>query len=127
MEIKEFITESLKQIVDGVVAAQKHAEENDALISGEDLFVSNGGLNSVATNSLTEESVQFIEFDLAVTTTENTETEAGAKIEVKGLFKIGADVQAGNESKSISRLKFSIPLLLPNKKRDPTKGKFFCT
>ena len=38
MELKEFIAESLKQIIDGIVDAQTYAKEKHATINPEGLY-----------------------------------------------------------------------------------------
>ncbi len=94
MDIKEFVSESLKQVIDGVVDAGIYAEEKKAVVP------------------VYRERNQKITFDVAVTVVEGTETGGKAGISV---WSIGAGVTGKSESSSstVSRIKFDIPVELP--------------
>jgi hypothetical protein len=100
MDIKEFVSESLKQIIDGVVDAQSHA----------------GGKNAVVVPF--HNNHKEIGFDIAVTVVEGKETEGKAGISV---WSIGAGVTGKSESSNstISRIKFEIPVELPKGSQPP--------
>jgi hypothetical protein len=57
--------------------------------------------------------VDEIEFDVAVTATEGTETKGGIGIMV-GSIGLGAQGKSDRENTSVSRIRFRIPLVLPN-------------
>src|SRR5262245_22082277 len=73
MELDEFVRKTIEQVISGVGAACKHAKANGAEIGGDTLSP--------------------IEFDVAVTTTEGSETKANAGIKV-------AWIGIGGEGKS---------------------------
>ena len=100
MDIKEFISQTLKQIIDGVKDAQEHAE----------------GKNAVVVPYYGDR--QKIDFDVAVTVVEGKETGGKAGISV---WSIGAGVTGKTESSSstVSRIKFEIPVELPKGSQPP--------
>ena len=97
MELRDFVAETLKQIIDGVKLAQEHAKDAGAAINPP---------------SPAHRAPQFIEFDVAVTTTEGDQIKGGAGVFV-GPVGLGTQAQSEATSSAVNRIKFSIPLLLP--------------
>lgn len=94
MDIKEFISQTLTQIIDGVVNAQNQTcKTNAVVVSAGDNYIK-------------------VDFDIAVTVVEGKETGGKAGISV---WSIGAGVTGKTESSSstVSRIKFEIPIGLP--------------
>lgn len=58
---------------------------------------------------------QIIEFDLAVSATEGTEAKAGIGI-FAGAIGLGTQAKLDDNNVTVSRIKFSIPLLYPEQK-----------
>lgn len=109
MELKEFISKSLTEIIDGVSEAQSYAKTKGAKINPADF---NGGSNS---NFLLNNGGlgQEIEFDVAVNANETSDSKIGAGINVWGVG-IGGHSTAGQENSITSRIKFNILVFLPN-------------
>jgi hypothetical protein len=65
-------------------------------------------------------TAQIVEFDVALTAMEGTGTKGGIGV-VAGMFALGSTGQSKEESSSVSRVKFSVPLSLPTPKgkREP--------
>lgn len=107
-----FISETLCQIVDGVKEAQQRATQarggiNPRLVGPiasdlmkHKLFVTSGGV------------AQFVEFDVALTATEGTGTKGGIGV-VVGAIALGSSGQSRTENSASSRVKFSVPVVLP--------------
>jgi hypothetical protein len=115
MELKEFVAQSLKNIIDGVIDAQEYAKGKNADINP------NYNLNfhdstSFATSSATYHYLQIMDFDVAVTTSSETEAKIGG-----GIFVAAASLGATGKDKQgdsiYSRIKFSIPIELPKQDR----------
>jgi hypothetical protein len=102
MDVKEFISDTLKQIIDGVKDAQAYATGKDAVVVP---YYGNR---------------QNIDFDIAVTVVEGKETGGKAGISV---WSIGAGVSGKSESSSstASRIKFEIPVELPKGSQSPPR------
>jgi hypothetical protein len=108
MKLDEFITQTINQIIDGVAASQEHAVEKAAWI--------NPPIIASRVMSLPESNLspaQPIEFDIAITTTKTSEAKGGAGIFVAGVG-IGAQAEAGTAGMNVSRIKFTIPVILPS-------------
>ena len=94
MDVKEFVSETLKQIIDGVKNAQKSTEGTGAAVNPFD------------------NHYEKVEFDIAATVIESSETGGKAGLSV---FSIGAGVTGKAESSSsvVSRIKFAILVRMP--------------
>ena len=91
MELNEFVRRTLEDVMKGVADAAKSMQ--------------GGKVVKTAT-------VQFVEFDVAVTVTEQSNTEGHAGISV---LKLGFGGAKASESsnQSATRIKFSIPVRFP--------------
>jgi len=99
MEFKEFVSETLIQIMDGIQLAQGHASKKGFVVVPLPVGVSDPR----------DRRIDVIDFDVAVTV-----TEGGAAKSTVGVFSgfLGAGVQAQIDSANtqVSRVKFSIPM-----------------
>jgi|SRR5882672_695411 len=111
ISLKDFVTETLRQVIDGVKAAQENAEKTGARVSGKNITCwKNQGM--VLYDASTDQLATQIEFDVAVTTSDSGRGQAGVGIFVGGLG-VGTKAETATASQSISRIKFSVPILLP--------------
>lgn len=116
MNLKEFVAESLVEIVAGISDAQSRIADTGAQISPEinKLFVKSktGGTNMALGWDKNGGLIQIVDFDVAVTAIEGTETKGGIGV-VAGIFALGAQGKSEESSQSISRIKFKVPISLP--------------
>lgn len=126
MELKEFVTESLAQIVEGVVDAQKRI-----LPAGGEVNPSLAGMPpSLLKDSLMAiprptgpRQVLLVDFDVAVTVEEGATKKGGIGV-VGGVFGLGAQGSLDKNSTALSRIQFRVPLVLPDRpKPGPQKSK----
>jgi hypothetical protein len=113
MDLKEFVSETLISIISGVTDAQVRAEEIGAKINPSGL---NKNYNKGSDNAVWDESnnnyAQTIAFDVAVTAEDNE--KAGAKVKViAGIFGADANAEKGTKNSLVTRVQFSVPVLLP--------------
>jgi hypothetical protein len=101
MKLQDFVAETLKELIDGVKTAQSHAISNGARVNPHGLHF--------------KENQQHVEFDVAVTTTEGTQTKGGIGVFV-GPVGLGSQGQSDNTNSSVSRIRFSIKVVLPGDK-----------
>lgn len=114
MKLQEFISQTLLQIVEGVADAQKtiqgggeinphywQAQRGD--IAKLKILESNNG-----------KWIHLVDFDVAVTVVESTETKGGVGM-VVGPIALGSRGQSNAENSTVSRIKFQIPVTLPQK------------
>ena len=105
MELKDFVSESLKQVLAGVRAAQ--SGEDGGLVNAKiPSTVARGG-NLVSAGNVG--IVSRVDFEVQVSA--ETSGGGGAKIQVLNVF--GVDGSGQHTSKAANRLTFSVPVLLP--------------
>ncbi|MBK7230305.1 MAG: hypothetical protein IPH97_15870 [Ignavibacteriales bacterium] len=111
MTLEDFISETLKQIINGIKTAQEHSKSTGATINPRNLqFRTDQGVKYW--DSRTQELVENIEFDIAITTIEGSSKKGGLGIFI-GSGGIGAQGQSNLSNQLMNRLKFSIPIKLP--------------
>ena len=114
MKLKDFVSESLIQIVEGVVEAQHAMEGKNAFIHPSGIFSHHRDTNTLVTD-LSERDrkfIQNIEFDVAVTAIEGDETKGGIGV-VAAVLNAGVQHTMDNQVSTISRIKFTVPIILP--------------
>jgi len=111
MLLSEFVSSSISQIIDGVLEAQKHASDRGARVNSYGTSITKTSEGAVFDSS-TNEFGQMIEFDVAVTTTEESGSKAGLGISIASIG-IGGQIKSDNSNTLVSRLKFNIPVFLP--------------
>ncbi|NNU59708.1 trypco2 family protein [Ochrobactrum soli] len=102
MELKEFVQETLKQILDGVAAAQESKLGDN--INAAHAFAENGNLFQSQYGTFTR-----VDFEVAVTAESAKEGKASISV-----WSIGGSGGLSEKENSVSRIKFSVPLRLPD-------------
>ncbi len=112
MELKEFIEATLKQVLEGIEAAQAN-EDNGKNINAN---IGLGKLGGNLINAGDYGTVTRVDFDVSVSA--ESSGGGGAKLKV---FGIG--IEGGKESKagSENRISFSVPVRLPDGDEDRAK------
>jgi hypothetical protein len=110
LELKDFVRETLVQIAHGVSEAQKELSESAAEVNPQvsrrfDVKNSNYG------DSQSGKPIFLIDFDVAVTATEGTQTKGGIGV-VAGVLALGRHGQSDSANSSVSRIKFMVPMAL---------------
>lgn len=107
IELKEFIEETISQIVEGIKNAQERTEKLGALVNPR---VSNSkGIVMVEDKY---HSVQNIKFDVSLGSMSNGEGKNGFGVTF-GTWGIGSITKNGEENKSVTNIKFSVPIIFP--------------
>ena len=105
MELREFVSDVLTQIREGISdAIRKHPGMGAGAISPA---VKNGNYVDW------DQYIKNVEFDVAVTTTDKGAIEGEGKIEVLKVFKIGGSGSSSSENSTASRIKFSVSMIFP--------------
>ena len=110
MDLKEFTKQTLIQIVEGTKEANEALCDLDAYVTHQQLTNSKGP-------SLFHSGLNVIEvgFDVAITATESEGSNGGASLKVASLINIGGGVDNKTENQTISRIKYTLPLVLAKK------------
>ncbi len=130
MEIKDFIRDTLAQIVDGVKEANTTLTEKGAYVPTENIAGAEGYFDArVSKNGVVKRYVK-VDFDIAVEVSksdaekveEQGSIDGGLKLQVALISKAGFDLHEGisgsntqqNVQQSTHHIKFSLPLSLPS-------------
>ena len=111
MELKQFVTETLVQISDGVQEAQKQLKER-----GSETIVNTNMTKTDMGHLVTggrRRPVEYVEFDVAILANEGTETKAGVGLTVASLLKLDAGGKSTQTAGRESRIKFKVPISYP--------------
>tara|TARA_X000001316_G_C895183_1_gene15445 strand:- start:168 stop:539 length:372 start_codon:yes stop_codon:yes gene_type:complete len=104
MNVEDFVSESISQIVRGVKKAAVEGVSHGAMVTPEG---AHGEMSPL----------QLIQFDIAVTVQSAIEATASGKGKAGILKVLGAEVSGGGsgslEQTSVSRLRFAVPVDLP--------------
>jgi len=111
MNLRDFISETLTQIAEGVKDTQNKfanhgARVNPHLTTSANLASKHGLISARGSVA------QLIQFDVALTTIEGTGSKGGIGV-FAGAVSLGSSGQSKTENSSISRVQFVVPLVLP--------------
>ena len=106
MELHDFIAATLVQIARGIENAAGQLRDSKAIVNPRAVS------GTEQTRETSGKGVERIDFDVAVTAEKGRQTMGGFGIQVGS---IGSGSQGTNEasSSSVSRIKFSVPMVLP--------------
>lgn len=112
MDIKDFIKESLVQIVEGITEANEALKDKGTYIPSR-MIVGEGVLTTLDKETNTTRNFMRVDFDLAVTVTQSDIIKAGGGLSIASLGKLGATSEDTSKNEEISRIKYTIPIALP--------------
>lgn len=115
MELKDYISETIKQIVIGITDAQKTVKEMDVIINPDKTVGEKGEFWVPIKDTMSlriERRVQVIEMDILIGVSESDTTSIGGKVGIS-VFGFGANSEGQKENTNQNRVKFSIPICLP--------------
>jgi hypothetical protein len=110
--ISEFISQTLTQITKAVSASQAEVRELGGFISPAAITFPGAG-TPFGEVPVTQQQVFLVEFDIAVTATDTTGTNAAAKLQIVSFIKLDAGGNSAASHETVSRIKFRVPLALP--------------
>lgn len=113
MELKDFVANTIGEIIEGLVEAQKRVTPHGAYINPGNLMRSTKEPGESALwDNRNNNYARPISFDVALTVEEGTNT--GAKVGVAaGIFNLGAGGASENKQLAVNRVQFTIPVLFP--------------
>jgi len=108
MELKDFIRQTLEQIVDGVSAAKESVEQKNGIINPTAMSYTLDGKY----NNIPHPLPSNVEFDVGLTATSNSGTKEGIGVFL-GSINLGKSNENGTATVAVTRVKFIVPLILP--------------
>lgn len=112
MQLKDFISGTISQIVESVFELQEKYKGKDVIINPDTTLISAGEYtlpHNVAECPKSNRIIQFLEMDIALTVTENNDINAG--VGIANIIK--TEAKTDNMTSNISSVKFNIPIGLP--------------
>ncbi|MDG1728968.1 MAG: hypothetical protein P8K68_00260 [Algibacter sp.] len=88
MELKEFISETIKQIADGLVEGHNHIKEK---------YEKSDGI---------QDAYKKIHFDVAITSSDEDKINGGGKIKIASVFDLGAKAEGTSKTTNHNRIQF---------------------
>jgi hypothetical protein len=108
VELKHFVKATLEQIVEGVAEAQDAVRAKGAIVNPtSQSFQKDGNWNSYD-----QAMPQEVVFDVALTATDKRGSTEGIGVFL-GSVSLGKKNESGVEQVAVTRVKFSVPLVLP--------------
>ncbi len=98
MELKEFISESIKQITDGLIDGHQYIIEKSPNSEG------------------VESGYRRIHFDIGVQSSEGNNDNIGGKITVAQIFQVGAKTEANSSVVNTNRIQFDVLIAIKHKR-----------
>jgi hypothetical protein len=116
MELKDFVNQTLVQLVRGVEQAQKELADSKAKINPqvEEVFggTQTGGANQGFGWAKGGDLVSMVQFDVLVTAQEGQGTKGGVGV-VAGIFALGSQGASDKANSAATRIQFGVPIILP--------------
>lgn len=109
MKLEHFVSETLRQIINGVISAQEMVNTDAKINPVTARFNSN--TEGHAFCQRTGVPLQKVEFDVAVTVTEDSASSSGGA--AVGSISVSPASSSSFHNTSVSRIRFEVPLLLP--------------
>lgn len=120
MDLKDFVRQTITQVLEGVADAQSDAMESDGFVnpplSGTQSAAAGHGLLAGMGGAAT-----IMQFDVALTAEDGKGTKGGIGV-VTGLVSLGSTGESNTKSASTSRVQFSVPIQLPIQNIGSKKG-----
>jgi len=112
INLEDFVSEVLQQLINGVKKAQQHAKDNGAHINSDRIKRDFNTTDFRITNENTKVLVQEVEFDVAVSVSAQGNLKGGMGLIVP-VLGIGYQAEKENINTTVSRVKFKIPVAFP--------------
>ena len=108
MELKLFVKETLEQIVEGAKLAQESIKESGGIVNPSNMRFHKDGSWNHYDHAMPQEVI----FDVGLTETDKSGSTEGIGVFL-GSINLGKKNDVGTEQMAITKVKFTIPLVLP--------------
>ncbi len=120
MDLKEFVKESIVQIITGIEEANLELKESEAMVNP--VYVQMHSREAQGYGRTVKRDadrpdpdsrlLQKVDFDVALSVEAGQQGSAGAKLSIASIG-IGAEAKTESSNRSESRIKFSVPIVFP--------------
>jgi len=109
MELKEFIRQTLEQIVEGAALAQESIKTRGGIVNPGNMSFQRDGQWNNYNHAMPQEVV----FDVGLTSTDKAGSAEGIGVFL-GSISLGKRNDSGTENVAVSKVRFTVPLVLPS-------------
>ncbi len=110
MELEEFVRTALVEIASGVAGAREEVVAQGGLVGAMRAYGSTNVVGVITDDA--GRQITTVEFDIALAETKGTDTKGGIGVFL-GSVGLGTQGASHGEASSHSRVKFSVPVVLP--------------
>lgn len=114
MNLKEFVSATLQQLMDGVHDAQENVAGDGEVNPNIWMHQRKDAAARGILESDSGKWIHMVQFDVAVTVAESAGVKGGAGL-VVGPVVLGSKGESAAETSSVSRIKFEVPVAYPRK------------
>ncbi len=112
MNLKEFISETITQITEGLEDAKLRTAEYGTIINPPCV----GPQDNVRISNIhSREPAQFLDFDICLTIENSDSVDTKGKLGISTI-SFGKDKNQAHSNENVSRIRFSIPVIFPQSK-----------
>jgi hypothetical protein len=108
MELKDFVKATIEQIVEGAALAQESIKSHGGIVNPTRMRFQKDGSWNQYSHAMPQEVV----FDVGLTSTDKSGSSEGIGVFL-GSISLGKKNDSGAEQVAISRVRFTVPLVLP--------------
>ncbi|MDF3196038.1 MAG: hypothetical protein Q7J43_15600 [Pseudomonas sp.] len=112
MELKDFVRATLEQIVEGVYQAQESIDAKGGIVNPAGMDYFKDGQRSIYHHAMPQQ----VEFDVGLTSTDKSGSSEGIGVFL-GSISLGKRNNSDSESVAVTKVKFSVPIVLPAGKK----------
>ncbi len=116
--LEDFVAETLSQIIRGVQKAQDAVAGTGAMVSPQMQSLSTKDTIGQALGGHSTQPVYNVDFAIAVTVSEKAASSGGLAF-IIGVVTAGAHAKSEQDAGSTSRIRFSVPIVLPYREVSP--------
>lgn len=110
MDLKEFTTQTLVQIVEGAIEANAQLLTMSSFVPTTNIVKPKDYCVAYDSEGA-QRLMHYVDFDVAITATESDGKSGGAGIRVASLT-FGGNIESKIENQTISRIKYSLPIVI---------------
>lgn len=120
MELKHFVKATLEQIVEGAALAQESIQKHGGTVNPTNIKYKKDGEWNTYEHAMPQE----VAFDVGLTSTDKSGSSEGIGVFL-GSISLGKKNDTGEEHVAVTKVRFTIPLVLPpGEKMSENKGGF---
>ncbi|HHF2855212.1 TPA: hypothetical protein ACPJZ8_004438 [Vibrio diabolicus] len=112
MELQQFVKEALTQITLGVKEAQADIRDAGGCLNPA-VRISHQPSQSHVSSLSDGQNIYTVDFDIAISVTENSDTSADGKLTVASVLSFGGGASSSESNSTLSKIAFKVPLALP--------------